>query len=57
MVKVYYCKECDKIFFLSYFQEFCNKCNGDLTKINMSYNRFTNLDKNERIEVIRKNLA
>lgn len=57
MVKVYYCKKCDKIFYLSYFQQNCNKCNEDLVKINISYNRFTNLDKDERKEVIQKNLA
>lgn len=52
MLKVYYCKRCNKIFYLQREKDIsCKVCSIPMKKLKISYNEYTllNLEERERL--------
>lgn len=57
MMKVFYCKDCKRISYLSQeSRAACRACDSKLLLIDIPFNTFTLLDKSKREEVIEENL-
>ncbi len=55
MIRVCYCKECKRIFYLSHPRDFkCKGCDGELELLNVTYEEFTQFNLNERDEYIKE---
>lgn len=53
MLKVYYCKYCDKIFYLQRETDIsCKICSEPMIKLSKPYEEYTRLDEEERKEFI-----
>lgn len=55
MLKVYYCKNCKRIFYLSrHYDTECRRCSNELLRLDIFYSDFILLDIGERSKVINK---
>lgn len=57
MLEVYYCTDCKRVYYLSNRNNgICKGCSAKLIHLDISYEKFTVLDKYKREEVIEDSL-
>lgn len=55
MLKVYYCEQCDRVFFLQREKDVsCRCCSEIMMKLPISYEEYTVLNEKERSQMIRQ---
>lgn len=55
MLKVYYCEQCDRVFFLQREKDIsCRCCSDSMVKLPISYDKYTLMNEDERCQMIHK---